>query len=310
MPLLARKKILLAKIESTYGTDSTPTGAANAIQTSDLSITPLAGPTVSRNLDRSVLGGDLQIQVGTFVELSFMVEMAGGGAVATAPAYGPLLRACGTAETVTAATSVRYDPISTAPPGLSMYFAHDGQLHKVVGARGSVALQMDPGTIPKYAFTFTGLYVAPSSTGDPTPDFAAYIVPVPVNKVNTATFTLHETAMNVTAFSVDFANEVIYRNIIGEESVQIVDRAVVGTISFESPAISAKNWFEIARLSTLGSLNVIHGTVTGNRVIVSSPSVQLISPTYAESDGVSIISASLSLLPSSDGNDEIRITTT
>jgi len=95
MPLLARKKILLAKIESTYGTDSTPTGAANAIQTSDLSITPLAGPTVSRNLDRSVLGGDLQIQVGTFVELSFMVEMAGGGSIDTPAAYGPLLRACG-----------------------------------------------------------------------------------------------------------------------------------------------------------------------------------------------------------------------
>jgi len=167
-----------------------------------------------------------------------------------------------------------------------------------------------PGTIPKYAFTFTGLYVAPSSVGDPAPDFAAYIVPVPVNKVNTPTFTLHSTAMNVTAFSLDFANEVIYRNLIGVETVEVVDRAIVGTISFESPAISAKNWFEIARLSTLGNLSVVHGTVIGNKVTVSAPAVQLISPTYAESDGVSIISASLSLLPSSDGNDEIRITTT
>ena len=128
MALLARKKILLAKVETTYGTDSTPTGATNAIQTSDMSITPLAGPTVSRNLDRATLGNDLQIQVGTYVELSFMVEIAGGGGADTAPAYGPLLEACAFAETVNASTDVDYDPVSSSIDSATLYFHHDGQL--------------------------------------------------------------------------------------------------------------------------------------------------------------------------------------
>jgi hypothetical protein len=40
MPLLTRKRLIVAKIESTYGTDPTPTGA-NAILVRNLEITPL-----------------------------------------------------------------------------------------------------------------------------------------------------------------------------------------------------------------------------------------------------------------------------
>ena len=36
-----RNSAILAKVEGTYGTDSTPTGAANAVLVSNLSINPL-----------------------------------------------------------------------------------------------------------------------------------------------------------------------------------------------------------------------------------------------------------------------------
>jgi hypothetical protein len=310
MALLARKKILLAKVESVYGTDPTPTGAANAIQTSDLSITPLAGPTVSRNLDRATLGNDLQIQVGTYVTMSFMVEIAGGGGVDTPPAYSPLLQGCGFSETVTALTNAKFAPVSSSIDSLTMYFAHDGQLHKMTGARGTAALNLNPGEIPKYAFTFTGLYVGPSSAADPTPDFSAFVVPLPVNNTNMTTFTLHGGAVTMVTCSLDIANEVVYRNVVGNESVELIDRAPGGSIAFEAPPIGTKNWFETARLSTTGALKIVHGTVAGNIVTIDAPNVQIISPNYAESDGISTIQATLSLVPSSAGNDEITITTT
>lgn len=307
MALLARKKILLAKVETTYGTDATPTGAANAIQTSDLSITPLAGPTVSRNLDRASLGNDLQIQVGTFVQLSFMVEIAGSGTAATPPAYGPLLEACAFSET--AATDVDYDPVSSSIDSATLYFHHDGQLHKLTGARGTVALSMNPGEIPHYQFQFTGLYNSPTSTADATPVFSAFQTPLPVNNTNTTTFSLHSQDLTVVQFSLDMANNVVYRNVVGNESVEIIDRAPSGTIQFEAPAISTKNWFATAIASTTGALSVVHGTAAGNIVTVSAPNVQIISPTYSESDGISTITAQLALVPGSSGNDEIQITT-
>lgn len=307
MALIARKKLLLAAVEASYGVDEVPTGAANAIQTSDLSITPLAGPTVSRNLDRPTLGNDLQIQVGTFVTLSFMVEFAGGGAPTTPPAYGPLLEGCGFAETV--AADVQYDPISEGIESLSMYFHHDGQLHRILGARGSVAIQANPGEIPHFVFNFTGLYAAPASVADPTPDFTSFQVPLPVNNAAMPTFELHGGAETMVQFGLDMANEVVYRNVVGNESVELIDRAPSGNVSIEAPAISVKNWFEIARLSTLGALSVLHGTTAGNRVAVDAPNVQLISPQYGAVDGISTIDGNLSLVPGSGGNDEVKITT-
>lgn len=310
MPLLSRKKLLLAKAESTYGTDPTPTGAANAILTSDLSITPLAGASVSRNFDRAAFGNSLNIKTATFVEVSFMVEIAGSSAAGTAPPYGPLLLACGFSQTLVAVTSSTYAPISAAIGSVTLYFHHDGQLHKITGARGTVSLNLDAGSIPKYAFTFTGLYNVATSTADATPTLSAFQVPLAVTNTNTPTFSLHSTDVVMNACSIDIGNSVIHRDVVNSERVDIVDRAVAGTVSFEAPAISDKNWFAISKAGTTGALSIVHGTAAGNIVTIAGPAVQLINPTYADFNGVSVIQAQLLFAPTSAGNDEITIVVT
>lgn len=310
MPLLSRKKLLLAKAESSYGVDPTPTGAANAILTSDLSINPLAGPSVSRNFDRAAFGNSLNIKTATFVEISFMVEIAGSGDADTAPAYGPLLLACGFAQTINAGISVVYAPISASIGSVTLYFHHDGQLHEVNGARGTVSLNLDAGGIPKYAFSFTGLYVAATSTADATPTLTAFQVPLSVSNTNTPTFSLHSTDVVMNACSIDIGNSVIHRDVVNSERVDIVDRAVAGSVSFEAPAISDKNWFAISKAGTVGDLSIVHGTATGNIVTIESAGVQLINPTYADFNGVSVIQTQLLFAPSGAGNNEITITTT
>jgi hypothetical protein len=309
MPLLSRKKLLLAKTESVYGTDPTPTGAANAILTSDLSINPLAGSSVSRNFDRAAFGNSLNIKTATFVEISFMVEIAGSGDADTPPAYGPLLLACGFSQTINAATSVVYAPISAAIGSITLYFHHDGQLHEVNGARGTVSLNLDAGGIPKYAFTFTGLYVAPTSTADATPTLSGFMTPLAVTNTNTPTFSLHSTDVVMNACSIDIGNTVIHRDVVNSERVDIVDRAVAGSVTFEAPAISDKNWFTISKAGTASTLSIVHGTAAGGIVTIAGPSVQLINPTYGDFNGVSVIQTQLLFAPSS-ANDEITITTT
>jgi len=180
----------------------------------------------------------------------------------------------------------------------------------MTGARGTVALALDPGAIPHYQFKFTGLYTTPSTTADPTPTLTGFQVPKPVNNTNMTTFSLHSTAVTMVACQLDVANNVVYRNVVGNESVELIDRAASGSVSFESPVISTKDWFTIANASTTGALQIIHGTAAGNIVTIDAPNVQVISPTYGESDGISVIQASLSMVPGSSGNDEIKITTT
>ena len=102
MALLSRRRILLAKIETTYGVDSSPV-AANAMLIRNMDITPLDSEIVSRDLVRPYFGNYDQIIAAQKVGLSFEVELQSSGTAGVAPAYGPLLRACGLAETVTAA---------------------------------------------------------------------------------------------------------------------------------------------------------------------------------------------------------------
>ena len=107
-----RKKYILAKIETTYGTDPTP-AAANAILTSGLQRSLYEGNVVTRELDRETLGNDETVNTAPYVMIEFAVELAGAGTAGDAPDYGVLLRACGFAETIDAGVDVEYAPVSS-----------------------------------------------------------------------------------------------------------------------------------------------------------------------------------------------------
>lgn len=308
MALSSKKRLLLAKIETTYGTDAVPTGAANAIMTSGLTITPLAGSTVSRDIDRAVLGNDTKIHVGSHVAIELGVEIAGAGAAGSAPAYAPLLRACGFSETLTATIKAEYKPVSGSFESLSMYFSLDGQRHKLLGARGSVSLELNAQKIPMYKFKFLGLWDDPASAADPTPTWSAFQVPLPITKTNTPTATLHAVAAILHELSLDMACKVTPRMVVGAESIELVDREPAGNVKMDAPALSTKNWFTTAKANTTGVMSIVHGTAAGNIVQLDAPAVQLLEPKYSEADGVVTLDAGLSLIPTDAGNDELVIT--
>lgn len=105
--LLHQKAVVLAKIESTYNTDPTPTATADAVLVEDPQYT--VDPNVlARNFARPDLS-QLPHKIGRkLAGMSFMVE-AGSNGVANAgvnnPMLGVLLRACGFSETAIAASA-------------------------------------------------------------------------------------------------------------------------------------------------------------------------------------------------------------
>lgn len=102
MPFLNRKRIAFVKIETTYGVDSAPTGAANAVLARVSDPAPIEGDTVSRDLIRLYYGNSEQLPTAIYSKVSLEVELAGSGTAGVAPAWGPLARACGCSETVLA----------------------------------------------------------------------------------------------------------------------------------------------------------------------------------------------------------------
>lgn len=307
MALLSRKRTLLAKTEVTYGVDPTPTGAANAILVRNLSVTPLNAENVSRDLVRPYLGASEQLIASKYVGCEFEVEMAGSGAAGTAPGYGPLLLACGMAETIVASTTVTYAPVSTSFKSATIYYNIDGVLHKLTGCRGNVEMTIAAGQIPVFKFTFTGIYNAPSDTAAPAVTYTIFQTPLAANNSNTTGFSLFSYSAALESMSLNFGNQVTYRNLIGLEDVIMTDRAVTGNVIFEAPTMAAKDFFSLALGNTLGALDVTHGTVAGNKVQISSTKVDISNPTYSDSNSVHMLNVPLTLVPSTSGNDEISI---
>lgn len=307
MPLLTRKRTILAKTEVTYGTDPTPTGAANAVLVRNMSITPLNAELVSRDLVRPYLGGSEQLIASSYVSIEFEVEMAGSGTAGTAPAYGSLLRACGMAETIQAAVSVTYAPVSAAFSSVTIYYNVDGVLHKLTGCRGNVEIDLKARQIPVYKFSFTGLYNAPTDTAAPAVTYTAWQTPLAANSDNSSGFSLFSYSGALESMNLNFNNGIQYRSLIGAEDVLLTDRQVGGQIVFEAPTITAKDFFAPSLSATLGALDITHGTVAGNRVQITSTRVNVNNPSYQDMNGIQMLQVPVRLVPSTAGNDEVSI---
>ncbi|MGX1259797.1 phage tail tube protein [Sinorhizobium fredii] len=301
-----RNIAVLAKPEVTYGVDAAPTGAANAMLLVNARIEPLVGEEVSRELTLPYMGHQGSILVGDYVRMTAELEIAGSGAAGTPPAGGPLLRACGMSEVITAGVDVKYQFVSSLQESASLYFNLDGVLHKMLGVRGTFTGSLTPRQVPRFALTVTGLLGPVTDTALPAVNVAAFQKPVPVNKANT-TISLHGYAGACEGLTFDIGNQIEPRLLINQEKIEHVDRAMTGNAIFEAPSLATKNWFETARLHTTGVLAAQHGTVAGNIVKFDAAAVQIGRPTYGDSQKIVNNSLPLMFTPVA-GNDEFTIT--
>lgn len=307
MPLLTRKRLILAKSETTYGTDSTPAGA-DAVLVRNLEITPLEADTVSRDLIRPYLGNSEQLLANTRVSITFQVELAGSGTAGTAPKYGSILKACGLSETVVATTSVTYAPVSTSFSSATIYFNNDGVLHKATGCRGSFSITCNLNEIPTIDFTMTGIYNAPTDTAAPSVTYSAQATPLIFKEGNTSEFSLLSYSGCLMNVNFDMANEVIHRELVGcSKQVLITNRAPAGEVVIEAPTLATKDFFTIANNNTTGVLTFKHGTTAGNIVTFTAQKVDIGQPTYSDSDGIQMLNLPYVAIPTSAGNDEVGL---
>lgn len=315
---LTRKQLILVKKETTYGTDATPTNALNAVMTGDISITPLAGDSVQRNVIRPYFGNSQNIMVTKYVTIDFEVELVGSGTAGTAPQFSALMQACGFAETIVASTSVTYLPITLTSvtqtgTSASIYFQRDGIKHILLGARGTFNIDMTVKQLPKIKFTMTGLLGTITDSALNTAGLV-YTAPAPVavSSTNTTPVTIHGHTPILESFTLDMANDVKFRALVGSESVVFTDRKPKGNIKIEQPTLATKDFFSIAQNSTLGTMSITHGLTAGNIVKIESATngLGIDAPKYADNDGVVMLDMGLTFIPTSAGNDEVKITLT
>ena len=307
-----KKMLLLAKTEVTPGTDPVPTAAANSILCRGLMPELINADYVPRDLIRGYKGNSESLPVGVHRRFQFEVELAGSGTAGTAPKWGPILKACGFSETVQALTDVTYAPVSSGEDTVTLYAYVDGLLFKLTYGKGTVKIALDAKSIPTLQFDFLGVYSDATDTAFPTTqDFTGFTLPKTVGKVNTPTFSIHGVAGVCSNLSLDLANNLMYRDLIGAEAPHSPDRKPTGNATFELTSVATKNWGSTIRAGTTGALQVVHGTAAGNIITIDAPAIQFNSASIQNQDEIAMLNTGFTINPSaSTGNDELTLTLT
>lgn len=313
MALITQNTVLLAKEESTYGTDPTPTTAANAFYAYDVEIRPQS-TVIERRPVSVTLSPENSLNSFKYYELSFTVEMKGSGAAGTAPrGVGDLLEACGMAETVVASTSVTYKPATSSLKSVTIYCYKDGLLYKLTGARGNVSVVLRAGETPKLQFSMMGRYNIPTDTSFPSS--ATYESTDPV--VCSGLTMTYGSTLSPSAASIEInLNNDIGRldAITGTDGIAgffITNRNPTYTMETEAILRATTNgdlWADLGNYATR-AFSAVVGSSAGNIATITAPAMSITNIGATDRNGISAytITGGLGL---SSGDDELSIALT
>jgi len=301
---LTFNRILLAKIEATYGTSSAPVGTSDVIRIgNDLDLKPLMMELEERDILYPWASNRPRTAKIAVAGISFSFEVSGSGVAGTPPRTSPLFRCSGYQEAVVAATSVTYNPINTALEGTTINCRHDGKQHLLTGVRGNITLDMKSDAIPYFKFEGMGFYNTPTDVANPTLTFGGQADAVRVNYLNTPTVSVHGYNACMESFSFNSGRAPTLTQRAGcTRQIRIdTERKPSGEVVIEAPQIASKDYFTPALSQTLASINFPHGLTAGNIFTFTGTNSALGDPAYGDADGIELLTLPFITLPTISG---------
>lgn len=304
-------KVILAKLETTEGTDAAPTSAANALKVLNFAETFLTAEQKTRAYELAYYGAtdfNLSSLQRTF---TFDMLMHGGGVAAgtTIPPWMVLLQACGFAAPAVGANSVTIAPLTTNPKSVTMWAYIDDMLNKLTGGRGTFGFKIEDDEDPVFNFDVLGIpEAALASQAVPTqPTITGYIDPV-LSATENTTFTMGSFSPALRRWSMSLNNDRQYRSLIGPlDRIALRGRALSGEVVIEVPDLTTKNYFSQIRPGTTMPATCVQGTTPGNIVQIDTPRLKISGAALSEEQGKAMVTLSVTALPNT-GNDEVLFT--
>ena len=309
-----KKTLILAKLETTQGTDAAP-AAADALLISDATFS-VEYDNKDRNLIRPTMGHGGTLVGTRHLKIDFSVELAGSGAAGDAPAWGRLLLACAFAETATPGQMVEYTPVSDALKSLTIKYSADGVIHTALGCMGTVTFDMTEGERPTLKFSFVGFDGGSQAAAAPTPNYTAWKMPHIVNTHNSGKLTFGGTyatgaitggdSFCSKGLTLNMANDAKYLALLGCNSIDITDRKPAGSFALALPADKEVAMRAEINQNTPTSISLLHGTQAGEKVLLHIARAVRLNPKYEDSDGQLLLACDFNAEPVT-GDDELRI---
>ena len=309
MPLLKRIRTLAAKVEATPGTAEALTNAEGVFNAYDVMLQPSIAMT-----DREGSGSFnhlTAISEGQTATVTFRTDLAWDGTATEPTIFSVLMPACGWTET----TNV-WKPRSEAPGTnvktvtLGVYV--DGLLKTIKGAVGSWVMTLPTGRMITIEWTFTGVYVEPTSTAIIAP---TYPTDAPLRFASAAACTFNSVAMKVEQITIDAGNEVVML----EDPTQ-ASGFIHGIITNRRPTINAnpesvltatQNRHNIWTTSTAYAIQITLDGPSTSTLGITAPKAQILN--IQEADRNRVVVDDIEFLCTKNGatqNEELYFTFT
>ena len=309
--MLINREAILAKVEVTYGTDSVPAPATDAVLVENINWSNEGLRMTNRPSVRASLGELQHIYGGMLRSLTFDVELKGaGGAVDVPPEVGVLLRGCGFDETINAMTSVVYAPVSTGHESLSIYYYQDGKRTIMTGCRGNVSFNLETGMPGKMSFTFIGHVANATDVALPAPTYDT-VAPPPV--LGNA-FAVGGFAATINALTFDLTNTVSQPPDMsasdGYAEIRITKRDINGSYDPEAELVATEDPEADLRSGAILALDTgVIGSAVGNRIQLNFPQVVYRDQSPGDREGIRVYEIPFGARETT-ADDELSITFT
>lgn len=271
MPLLQRRRVLAAKIESSVGT-AIAIGAADGVFNVFNTVIQPDIPFEEREGQAgfSPLPGVLGTRSGT---VEFDIDIFGGATAAWATTFLP---ACGLYNTagVYALDSKPPEASGSNTKTLTIGVHEDGVLKKLHGCMGNVKFTIKSGFVARAHFMFKGLWNAPTDVALVAP---TYPTTSPLRSAS-MTMTVGSYSPKYQEMTIDLGNDVQLREdpttLQGLHSAVIVGRRIVGTMDQEAQLVATYDPHGDWIAGTQRALSAIIGS-SGNRITFAAPKLQI-----------------------------------
>jgi hypothetical protein len=284
----------------------TPAVSGTATAGGANSITLAAGSSAVNNFYNGMI---LRITAGTGAgTVALITGYVGSTKVATLlPLSGTVTPSATSAYTIGQQSA--YTPVSDLYGSSTIYTYIDKIVHKSPGNRGTFTVNAEVGGIPLVGFSMTGLYSAPADVTPPTATYGDQATPNVVRHSNSGGFKLLGYSGCLQSVSIDIGNAVNYSERPGcNKEVSIDGRAITGNVLIEAPTIAQMDYFTAAlNDGQLGEFSFIHGNTANNIAALYSNRVKVGAPAYEDLNGTQMLRLPIRLIPSTAGNDELRM---
>ncbi len=306
-------KVILLKLETTEGVDSTPTSAANALKVLNYQPVFMDADQKVRNIEKAFFGADPVAMTNFKRGATFDMNMHGGGTSdgITVPPWMIPAQIAGFGVPAVGSASVVLSPITTGIKSASHWGYLDDLLLKTLGARASMGFKIEDDEDPIFSFNLLGVPPAllASQAAPTNPTLGGYLDPLVSSSENT-TFTLDGYALALRRWEMNSNSDLALRSLIGPaDRIKYADRSWSGTIVGRVPSLASKDYFAKIRPGSLMAAVCVQGITSGNIVQIDAPRLQITGNVeLSEEAGEVMLSMPVTAIPTDAGNDEIVFT--